>query len=66
MKTNVYLVEWIITCRIFIQLNSADENELTKTAQTNMDECHKYNDELKKPDTKGGILGDFIEIGVQH
>lgn len=31
-----------------------------------MDECHKYNDELKKPDTKGGILGDFIEIGIQH
>lgn len=31
-----------------------------------MDACHKYNDELKKPDTKGDILGDFIEIGIQQ
>lgn len=52
--------------RIFIQLNTANENELTKTAQNNVMHVAKYNDELKKPDTKGDILGDFIEIGIQH
>ena len=39
---------------------------MRKTAQNNIDECHKYNDEWKKPDTKECILGDFIEIREQH